>query len=109
MAKGIPVISTRFGEAERAVDDGQTGFLCDSREELAAAFERLALDSSLRESMGRRARTRVEERYSLARAGEKLESILTKVVSCQGASLAWPPPNHGDMARQESSPSICEA
>lgn len=81
MAKGLPVVSTSTGEAGHTVEDGQTGFVCDSREALAVAFERLALDESLRQAMGQRARARAEERYSLAHAGEALESILMSVVA----------------------------
>lgn len=80
MAKGLPVISTRLGEVAHVVDDGMSGVLCDTRESLAAAIERLALDRELRESMGKRARAQAEERYSLAHAGEVLESILRRVM-----------------------------
>ncbi len=56
MAKGLPVVSTSLGEAGRAVEDGHTGYVCDSRAGLASALERLALDPSLREAMGKQGR-----------------------------------------------------
>ncbi len=75
MAKGIPVLSTRVGEAERVVEDGTTGLLGDTKEELAEAFVRLALDPDLRRRMGAAARERVERRYSLELVGEQLEAV----------------------------------
>ena len=52
MAKGIPVISTKVGEAAAFVEDGHTGILCETSRQLADAFVRLALDADLRQRMG---------------------------------------------------------
>jgi glycosyltransferase involved in cell wall biosynthesis len=84
MAKAIPVISTRLGEAESVVDHGVTGLLGDTREELSRAFVRLALEPELRGRMGEAARRRVEERYSLALAGERLEAVFANALAGEG-------------------------
>jgi glycosyltransferase involved in cell wall biosynthesis len=41
LASGTPVVTTRWGAAPEIVDDGVTGFLCDSVDELADALGRL--------------------------------------------------------------------
>jgi glycosyltransferase involved in cell wall biosynthesis len=61
-----------------------TGLLGDSREELSRAFVRLALDPLLRARMGEAARRRVEERYSLALAGERLEAVFARALAGDG-------------------------
>jgi glycosyltransferase involved in cell wall biosynthesis len=81
MAKGIPVISTSVGEAAEFVENGHTGILCETPRQLAEAFVRLALDADLRQRMGSTARSRVEERYSIANVGEQLDAIFTEVVA----------------------------
>jgi glycosyltransferase involved in cell wall biosynthesis len=81
MAKGIPVISTKVGEAAAFVEDGRTGMLCETPRQIADAFVRLALDADLRETMGRAARTRVEERYNISHLGEQLDAIFAEVMT----------------------------
>jgi glycosyltransferase involved in cell wall biosynthesis len=41
LACGTPVIGTRRGAVPEVVDDGVTGFICDTTEEMAAAVEQL--------------------------------------------------------------------
>jgi glycosyltransferase involved in cell wall biosynthesis len=86
MAKGIPVVSTRAGEAERVVEQGVTGFLCDSNAQLVDAFVKLAIDADLRKTMGSAARARVEERYRLTHAGEKLEAVFEHALAWRSAA-----------------------
>jgi glycosyltransferase involved in cell wall biosynthesis len=81
MAKGIPVISTKVGEAAAFVEDGHTGILCETPRQLADAFVRLALDADLRQRMGSAARSRVEERYNITNVGEQLNAIFAEVVA----------------------------
>jgi glycosyltransferase involved in cell wall biosynthesis len=41
MACGTPVVALRAGSVPKVVEDGVTGFICDSPEELPAAIERV--------------------------------------------------------------------
>ncbi len=67
MACGKPVIASRMGGIPEQVQDGETGLLFESGniEALRAAIERLASEPELRRQMGRAARRRVEEHFSL--------------------------------------------
>lgn len=67
MAHGRPVIGGRVGGIPEMIVDGQTGLLVPSRSpaELAAALDRLLGDESLRDRLGRAARQRCEELFSL--------------------------------------------
>ena len=58
MAHGLPVIATRVGGNEEAVDDGNTGLLVppEQPEALAAAMIQLARDHEARRRMGDAAR-----------------------------------------------------
>jgi glycosyltransferase involved in cell wall biosynthesis len=58
MACGTPVVAWRNGSVPEVVDDGRTGFIVESVEEMAAAFDRVGdLDP-------RAMRARVQERFS---------------------------------------------
>lgn len=67
MACGLPVVATRCGGPEEIIDDGVTGLLVppESPESLADAIDRLIADPGARARMGRAARERVEERFTL--------------------------------------------
>jgi len=66
-ACGLPAVVTGVGGNGEIVQDGITGIVVPSGDEqaLARAFEELAANESLRMEMGRRARRRIEERYSV--------------------------------------------
>lgn len=68
-ASGCPIVATRVGAIPESVDDGVTGILVPPRDAKAAADAILKLlnDDSLRLKMGKAARKRVEENFSLER------------------------------------------
>lgn len=68
MAAGLPVVATRVGGTPEIVD-AATGRLVPSRdpETLGQALAALAADAELRQTLGRAARARVEERFTLDR------------------------------------------
>lgn len=72
MASGLPVVSTRCGGPETAVDEGETGYLTPvgDADALAQAMAGLLKDSMLRERMGQAGRLRAENRFSMETAGE---------------------------------------
>jgi glycosyltransferase involved in cell wall biosynthesis len=63
LAAGVPLVSTRVGQAPIIVRDGQTGLLVDvdDVEAIAAAVLRLHDDSGLRESFRAPGRTTAEQ------------------------------------------------
>jgi glycosyltransferase involved in cell wall biosynthesis len=69
MSAGRPVVATAVGGTPEAVRDGIEGLLVPPRDPpaLAAAIDRLASDAELRLRMGRRARERIEEQFSMER------------------------------------------
>ena len=68
MAAGLPVVATRVGGTPEIVDTS-CGRLVPSRDpaSLAATLSELAADASLRCALGRAARARVEQRFTLDR------------------------------------------
>lgn len=66
MASGLPVIATSVGGTPELIAHGETGLLVPPRAplELARAIETIINDPSLRVELGRRARRRIEERFS---------------------------------------------
>ena len=67
MAAGKPMVATRVGGNAELIADGETGFLVPPRDAaaLANAIERILADQALGRSMGRRARARIAERFSV--------------------------------------------
>jgi glycosyltransferase involved in cell wall biosynthesis len=68
MAGGLPVVATDVGDVNRAVADGQTGFVVATKspDQLADKLRPLLTDTELRRRMGSAARSRVEELFSSA-------------------------------------------
>ncbi|MBC7580453.1 MAG: glycosyltransferase family 4 protein, partial [Tardiphaga sp.] len=67
MSVGAALVATRAGAAEIAVEDGVTGVLVPTGDAaaLAGALEPLLRDPAAAETMGKRARQRVLDRFSL--------------------------------------------
>jgi L-malate glycosyltransferase len=82
MAAGRPVVATDVGGNPELVEDGRTGLLVPSRNPvaLAQAIEKLLADPELRERMGRAARRRVAERFSLERSIETFETLYASLL-----------------------------
>ncbi|MFH2124042.1 MAG: glycosyltransferase family 4 protein [Pseudomonadota bacterium] len=77
MAFGKPIIGSRIGGIPEQIEDGKTGLLFEMGNvaELAAKMELLAGDAELRDQMGRTARRKVEQEYSLAVHNQSLLAI----------------------------------
>ncbi|MFQ5350273.1 MAG: glycosyltransferase family 4 protein [Thermoanaerobaculia bacterium] len=71
MAAGLPVVATRVAGNPEAVDDGVHGRLVEAEDAagLAAALLDLIADEESRHRMGRQARQRIEEEFSIERIG----------------------------------------
>ncbi len=75
MACGTPAIASRVGAMPEFVREGETGFVFDGADDLAARLRLLAGDPGLVERMGQRARRVVEQEYDLKVAGRKLYEL----------------------------------
>jgi glycosyltransferase involved in cell wall biosynthesis len=82
MAYGKPVVGARIGGIPELVADGETGFLHESGNvaDLAGCIKRLADNETLRGQMGRAARQRVEEQFSLKSHNAALMQVYQKLL-----------------------------
>ncbi len=76
---GVPTVASRTDGFERAIRDGETGFLAGDTEEWIEKLERLITDPVLRHEMGEAARSDVLRRYTPDVLGEALFSILLSI------------------------------
>jgi glycosyltransferase involved in cell wall biosynthesis len=77
MAAGLPVVATRVAGNPEAVEDGVHGRLVEAEDVagLAAALLELIGDDEGRRRMGRQARRRVEEEFSIERIGAAYRAL----------------------------------
>ena len=82
MAAGRPVVAAAGGGPLETVRHGETGFLCEpSPEAFARALARIVTDPPLVERLGREARKRAADDFSLPAFGRQLEAIAMTVIS----------------------------
>ncbi|MCP9440769.1 MAG: glycosyltransferase family 4 protein [Nitrospira sp.] len=83
LAVGLPVISTVFGSIPDVVKHGETGLLAAPRDAASLAEHMITMlrDESLRKRLGANGRRLVENRYSLDRMLDRLESVYERVVN----------------------------
>ncbi len=77
MASGKPVVVSDIPGVTEVIEEGVTGLLTDplNPQDLAEKVNRLAGDPELRESMGRRGRERVLERFTTEAVVDRLEAL----------------------------------
>ena len=92
MACGLPVVASDCGGMKEAIEDGRNGFLVRPRDPVAIAdaVERLAVDTDLREALGRAARQRVERDFSLSDQVAAFDELLCGLVEKKGTG-DWAP------------------
>ncbi|MGE4157836.1 MAG: glycosyltransferase, partial [Planctomycetota bacterium] len=76
----IPSIVSRIPAYERVVEEGVTGFICDTPTQWRETLERLVADPALRRKVGEEARRRMTAEYSLEKAVQRWEEVLGSVV-----------------------------
>ncbi|XGA80991.1 glycosyltransferase family 4 protein [Halomonas sp. CH40] len=76
MAAGKPVVASPVGVNVEIVQHWQCGELAESSAQWSDALSRLLVDSSLRQSLGKRGRQAVEQHYSLQAQAPLLANIL---------------------------------
>jgi glycosyltransferase involved in cell wall biosynthesis len=82
MAAGRPAACTAVGGVPEMVDEGVTGFLVPARDPSALADRLVAIltDDELASRMGKAARVRVEQKFTLRESISAAERALTEVV-----------------------------
>ncbi|KAL2651401.1 hypothetical protein R1flu_019529 [Riccia fluitans] len=82
MAASKPVIACNSGGPKESVEHSVTGFLCDaSARSFASAMMMFFKDSSIAATMGLAARKHVEENFSRSVFGERLNGIISELLS----------------------------
>jgi glycosyltransferase involved in cell wall biosynthesis len=76
---GIPSVVSRTATYEEVVEDGRTGFLCDSSDDFYRQLDRLVRDRELRQQVGQTARAAVLSRYNLHTLAENLRGTLASL------------------------------
>lgn len=80
MALGIPTVATAIGANYRVMEHEVSGFLVNTQEEWYNALVRLIKDPELRSQIGKNARARVEQYYSIRANRDTYLSIVKKVI-----------------------------
>ncbi len=81
MGMGLPVVASNVGANSSVVTDGVDGFLVSSQDEWVDRLGRLIESRRLRLQMGKAAREKIEEEFSLESWAERFESILLSEVA----------------------------
>ncbi len=88
MAAGLPMVVTDVGGNSEAVADGETGFVVAAGDgaALGAAILKLAGDPALRQAMGRRAKQRVADHFSLSASIDQYCALYQELLERKMAS-----------------------
>lgn len=93
-AAGVPVVGGKAGGIPEVIDDRRTGILCPPGDAgaVAAAIAQLLQDPDAARAMGRRARERVESRFSVDAMVEGNLEVYRRVVSARRRAPGEPGP-----------------
>lgn len=75
MALKIPAVASNVGVNSKIIENGSTGFLCNTPQEWKFALTRLLSDPVLRRQMGEHGRKKVVEHYSVAANSDNFVSL----------------------------------
>lgn len=81
MAQGVAPIVTRVGGMPEVVEDGKSGIVVEAGDHvrMADAMRALAADKDLRERLGRRAKTRVEDNLNIKTTISRLNRLFSGI------------------------------
>lgn len=82
MAVGLPVIGTNIGGIPEVIEEGENGFLVSpgSSKQLAEAIRMLVDDQALRLGMGNRGRQMYEEKFTMSKMKELVETMYDELL-----------------------------
>ena len=85
MAMNVPVVSSRIGGAEEAIENGVTGYIFDpgNVNQLASRLNVVLADIKARKRMGDRARATVESQFSQSRMIARSTELLSRIELAQ--------------------------
>ena len=76
MSIGIPSVATNFGTAIHIMENGETGFLVDGKDEWISILKKLINNKELRVRIGKNARDQVVKNYSVEKIQSKYLEVL---------------------------------
>lgn len=88
MATGIPAIVSPVGVNVEIVSDGKDGFTCVSEEDWKNKIRVLLKDAEMRERLGRAAREKIEEKYSVISTEHNFINLFTGKAAKSLAALS---------------------
>jgi glycosyltransferase involved in cell wall biosynthesis len=85
MAARRAVVATRVGGNAELVVEGETGMLVPSKdsEQLASAICKLLGDKAMREEFGRKAATRIQERFSAVQMADRYQCLYRELLGAE--------------------------
>jgi glycosyltransferase involved in cell wall biosynthesis len=83
-AVGIPTVASPVGAVRDVVIDGKTGVLAETPAQWAKGVTRLIADPALRDRMGRAARKRIHNQYSLQNWAPRWVEVIKNVATANG-------------------------
>jgi glycosyltransferase involved in cell wall biosynthesis len=89
MSCGLPVVATAVGGIVDQVVNGSTGFIIPENDisAMSGAMLRLAGDTTLRKSLGERARKRALQLFDSSLLTSRLEQVIINTVACEKAKV----------------------
>jgi glycosyltransferase involved in cell wall biosynthesis len=87
---GLPAVATRVAGASTVIEEGRTGFVVpvDDFDALLNACEVLVRDPARRQDMGRAARDRCLQRFTLGEVAHRWDELLCDVAAARGSAPA---------------------
>ncbi|MDP8245752.1 MAG: glycosyltransferase [Candidatus Hinthialibacter antarcticus] len=79
MASGLPVVASAVGEASHVIEHLESGYCAKDERDFSQGLIRMSNDEQVRRSFGERARTTIEDNYSLPVLGENLYLFLKNI------------------------------
>ncbi len=89
MASGLPAVATRAGGNPELIEEGCSGWLFRPGDDadLAGRLEQLASHAELRQELGRRARKRAMEHFSIERMIQEYQNLYRELATRRGVAV----------------------
>jgi glycosyltransferase involved in cell wall biosynthesis len=101
MAMGKAVIAERCGEPAHIISDGIDGFLAEGRDEWAAKMALLIESPAMRKAIGKKARSKIENQYSLQVTIPILRDVIELVRKTPEGKI-FAPKSFGDVPQRNT-------